>query len=804
MHRALGCSSLLLCCASVLVAKSEPVFQDDFSAGDARWTSYFTEGKWVVEDETLQSLSGDENTARLARIDPVRDVMIETRLRVKPQGRINFGVVLRAESGGSSLVLRYYDRLRSLQILSGRRDSWSASDPASEPVEIRPGQWYRLKAAVVGDLLLSKLWEDGAAEPDWLFRHPVTLLNRGGVGLITQDATRVEFDDVSIWTSGSPLDELSAVQKAEVEARDRQRRESLNLVLTASPFVVNVDGVTVRQIDVATIMEDHCAPVAGTLQVAWGDQNRRFELKGESSERGVVSLSVPEPARPVIVKAMFDAGFGKHLERSVELAPARPMSYRDYVRNCLDVLISEGLDHYGPVHSAMIMGILDVYSHVSPEQPPMLDANIRTEERPDHGRRSPGGSNLWLDQPTLGVLYRMSEITGDKKYASAADDYIAAAYKYASKPNNLLYTGSHSYHNAFTETFGGDGIHETLIKLAQWDAMHRVDPERFRRYVDALWQWHVVDKKTGLHNRHDDAKAGCDFAFSGGTFATAFAFMYKATGERDYLDKARLVTSWHYDNRSTATGLTADCPNLSGRYDGHHCFTTVSGPHAAALLRCYELTRDPYFRDAAVCYIRAFDRYGWDAKGQNYFAMLTLDGTPILKQLGSGGYDIWQPTGYVDVWRTTMYSYEMPLIAAETAVYAWRLCDDPSDKQAMLESARHWARVIEASMPARSGRRWARQLEQALPRARETGGTYAENYGRAISFFVGLYRADGDAHYLDMAKSLAHEAIQKLYANGLFRGHPAKDFYQANDGVGFLLHALLQLDALPSDWELAF
>ena len=36
--------------------------------------------------------------------------------------------------------------------------------------------------------------------------------------------------------------------------------------------------------------------------------------------------------------------------------------------------------------------------------------------------------------------------------------------------------------------------------------------------------------------------------------------------------------------------------------------------------------------------------------------------------------------------------------------------------------------------------------------------------------------------------------MSKLYYNGLFRGHPAKPYYEATDGVGFLLYALLELD----------
>jgi hypothetical protein len=45
--------------------------------------------------------------------------------------------------------------------------------------------------------------------------------------------------------------------------------------------------------------------------------------------------------------------------------------------------------------------------------------------------------------------------------------------------------------------------------------------------------------------------------------------------------------------------------------------------------------------------------------------------------------------------------------------------------------------------------------------------------------------------------------VARLYHNGLFRGHPAKPYYEATDGVGQLLYALLQLDRFLIDPEQA-
>ena len=72
-------------------------------------------------------------------------------------------------------------------------------------------------------------------------------------------------------------------------------------------------------------------------------------------------------------------------------------------------------------------------------------------------------------------------------------------------------------------------------------------------------------------------------------------------------------------------------------------------------------------------------------------------------------------------------------------------------------------------------------------------GTYAGKHGRSISFLIHLYVMTKDIEYLDLANNMADEAVAKLYYHGLFRGHPAKPYYEATDGVGFLLYSLLQL-----------
>ncbi len=112
-----------------------------------------------------------------------------------------------------------------------------------------------------------------------------------------------------------------------------------------------------------------------------------------------------------------------------------------------------------------------------------------------------------------------------------------------------------------------------------------------------------------------------------------------------------------------------------------------------------------------------------------------------------------------------------------------------------------WAEVIEKNLPLKPGRRWGKEITAALPEVRQTGGSYAEDYGRTISFLVHLHHATNESRYLKLAESVAGEAVDKLYAGGLFKSHPAKPYYEATQGVGILLHSLLELSLLPERWQ---
>lgn len=581
--------------------------------------------------------------------------------------------------------------------------------------------------------------------------------------------------------------------------------QPVRLAVVAEEFPKVVDGSPVRTLRVVPYANNDRTPVEGELFVKVADKEHRRRVAAADYVQETLLVQVAEPTSRVKASVEFTTSSGMTLRGTTELSPSVKLTWREYVRNCLDQLIEHDRDVYGKVHSPLFMAILDADTLRSPAKPMPLDYTVRLEERLH--RRGERGSNLWYDQRLLRALYRMSELEGTDKYKQAADDYASYYLENCHKlqtdespyDNGMLSWGTHVYWDCYKDRPGGDkkgrGPHEILVFRAEWEPMYRVSPLEVEREVVGIWQYHVVDKATGLFNRHDNNKKGCDFAFTGGPFIEAQAFMYKATGNPKYLAQARTIASWHWENRNHETNLTADSPGNSKRFDGQHCLTTVCGIHSLHLLNSYRHTKDKSFYDIATSYIKAYDRYGWDAEGKTYWAMLKLDGTPVPKQPKGKGYDVYAPFGHVQPWRDLLYSYEFTLAAGQAAVDAYEIsvADGEPDPE-LLEIAKRWGGVIERSLPPRIGDRWKAEFVAALPQMQESQGVYAEDYGRAISLFIHLHRATNGPHYLALAEKLADEAVRKLYRNRLFLGHPAKPYYETTDGVGMLLVALLELD----------
>jgi len=478
-------------------------------------------------------------------------------------------------------------------------------------------------------------------------------------------------------------------------------------------------------------------------------------------------------------------------------------SYTKRVRECVDLLMTHGTDTYGNVHAPTLVTILDVQSRTCPRDPEKLDEQFRVTRR---DRRSPGGSNLLTDQPTLKAMYALSDITGNKNYAAFADRYCDYVMKNLVDQQGFFWWGWHRHYDVFKDSWEGHNPnrakwgenvipHEIhAINGIAWDRLWAVDKDAVAAEIAAIWKWHVIDKKSGEINRHGDGNRGCDFTMSGGAFIEAFVFMYSQTKDQQWLDRAKRVADYYWNRRDPKTNLLPERPNAGrGRFDGGSFVTANTGLYCHSLLKAFEISGEASFRDQAVAYLKAYAELGYDKKTGKFWGALKMDGTPIPGPRVKDGYGQYEPRGHLDLWEPYVAGYQYPIYTAQAYAYAYELTKEPI----FLQTADRFAAWIKRAPPGtpESADTWYDDYSSGPGRK----GTYAGKYGRTISFFLHLYVVTGDRQYLDDARVLADTAVDKLCHNGLLRGHPAKPYYEAMDGVGYLLYALLELDQVLKD-----
>jgi len=414
----------------------------------------------------------------------------------------------------------------------------------------------------------------------------------------------------------------------------------------------------------------------------------------------------------------------------------------------------------------------------------------------------PRSSDFFEDQATYRALHNLSKITGDSKYA----DFVDESLRYAmgiTDSKDMFWWGGHRCFDVFADekmlpNEDYEEPHETAINCPEWDILWQTDKEATRKEIEGVWEWHVNDKETGEHDRHNFGRKGVPFSMNGGQFVFDLCFLYSKTGDKVYLERAELIEEFHWNLSNKKTGLAPEvafteeylkdfrdrnAPPTEWILSSHQ----VVGLLCYYLLKSYEITGVEKFRDHALTHLKAYARYAYDSEAGKFYGALNIeDGKPVTEPRIQGSPNI--PYGHVDIWQPYQYGSEYAFNAAQVYAYAYTLTGDED----MLDTAKKWADFIRNNPPETGCLEdtWYELYARLFSRY----GTFAGYYGRAISFYINMYANTGDNIYLDDARKLAREAISKLYYKGIFRGHPARPYYAAVDNVGNLLFALVQLD----------
>lgn len=417
----------------------------------------------------------------------------------------------------------------------------------------------------------------------------------------------------------------------------------------------------------------------------------------------------------------------------------------------------------------------------------------------------PRGSNFAYDQELFRAMQRLSEMTNDSQYRDFAQASIAASMEHKNEEKGLFWWGRTQYYDIFADEKvaphrAPDRSHG-LLGLPAWKLLWDTDSNATRRQIEAMWEWHVVDKDMGRHNRYDTGTSGRAFAEFGATLISSFAFLYSQTENPEHLEWARTVADFHWNYRDEQTNLTPDAPESFDR-PAHHAMggRRALGTLPYHLLVSWQMTGEEAFRDQAVAYLKAYAKHAYLPESGKFTAAVDIKtGNPIHLLDGS------KTTYTIPLWE--FYNlYADGTHVALTYAMAYGLTEEPE----LLDAAEKFAEWIREAPPETYkqdtpqnpgvyGGGESFDFSELYAEAYSHYGTFAEHYGSTIKFFLTMYENTGEVEYLADSRRFARDAVSKLYYEGLFRGHPARPYYYNIDGVGKLLEALLALDRVLQD-----
>jgi hypothetical protein len=224
---------------------------------------------------------------------------------------------------------------------------------------------------------------------------------------------------------------------------------------------------------------------------------------------------------------------------------ARSTNFLDVVRRYADTMLERGRDTYGPQKSGLFLSALDRMTLAPLKVRPAPPGGIRRGDRPGRAWVEMNGANPMLDQNLLRVLYTLSEITGETRYAKAADEELAWFFNHTKSPQtSLLPWGEHLSWDVMLDvpiSGGEEMMHEFARPWVLWDRCFKLAPEASYKFALGLWEHQIANHKTGGFDRHapyfeHGPVDGKDFARHAAFYIGTWCYAWKyrdATNSRD-------------------------------------------------------------------------------------------------------------------------------------------------------------------------------------------------------------------------------------------------------------------------------
>ncbi len=214
------------------------------------------------------------------------------------------------------------------------------------------------------------------------------------------------------------------------------------------------------------------------------------------------------------------------------------------VQRYADTMLARGRDVYGPQKTGLLLSALDRTTLAPLKVRPAPPAGIRRGDRPGRAWVEMNGANPMLDENLLRVLYALTELTGDTRYATAADEELSWFFNNTMSPRtSLLPWGEHLCWDVVLDVpiSGGDeNMHEFARPWLLWDRCFALVPEPSQKFALGLWEHQIANHQTGGFDRHapyfeHGPADGKDFPRHAGFYIATWACAWKHTTNAVFL-----------------------------------------------------------------------------------------------------------------------------------------------------------------------------------------------------------------------------------------------------------------------------
>lgn len=251
-----------------------------------------------------------------------------------------------------------------------------------------------------------------------------------------------------------------------------------------------------------------------------------------------------------------------------EPASAAPPAAPDYlklVRAYADTLLTRGRDVYGEVKSPLIASVLDRKALRLFEGDGLKD--LAGISRGSWGIRSHDrmltGANPMHDQNFYQVLYALTALTGERRYAEEADRTLRWFLQHCLSPKTHLPAwGEHIGWDFHTETIiekQAGTTHEYFRPWVLWPRCYKLAPAACARFARGLWEHQIGDHKTGNFSRHarwdrHGPGANSEYPRHGGFYIATWAHAYAESKDEVFLRAIDTLLTYFNTRRNPKAG----------------------------------------------------------------------------------------------------------------------------------------------------------------------------------------------------------------------------------------------------------